>query len=229
MSILALFDMDGTLVTGQRTAHWRAFAQAWKSVYKIDHLNFDLNDMKVWHRHEGKTDSGVLFDVAKDNGIRNPLSKLEDAILAMDYSYAKRKVVTRALPGVPKLVKALAKNDICLGLVTGNLEPIARKKLKLIGLNSSFPVGGFGNDSRKRSDLVRIAIRRAAKLYGKHFSEVFLFGDTPRDIEAAKESNVKCIAVATGPFSLESLKNCAPFAVLPDLTDIKKVLSLLNG
>ena len=68
------------------------------------------------------------------------------------------------LGGVPELLEELKENNILIGLVTGNLEPIARAKMKKVNLNDYFKLGGFGSDDINRANLVRLAIKRAEDL-----------------------------------------------------------------
>lgn len=51
----------------------------------------------------------------------------------------------KALPGagVRKFLKILEQKNVMVGLVTGNLEPIGRDKLRKLRLNESFKIGGF--------------------------------------------------------------------------------------
>ncbi len=94
--------------------------------------------------------------------------------------------------------------------MTGNLEPVARLKLKRAGLGRWFTAGqgGFGSDSEDRSLLPAIARRRAGRLDGGRpypRERTVVIGDTPRDIACARADGVRCIAVATGPYGVDAL------------------------
>ena len=91
-----------------------------------------------------------------------------------------------------------------LALVTGNLEPIARLKLRAAGIVRHFAPGqgGFGSDSEDRSDLPPLARERAAAGNGGApwpREQTVVIGDTPRDIACARADGVHVVAVATGP------------------------------
>lgn len=45
------------------------------------------------------------------------------------------------LPGIPAFPEALAREGVCVGLVTGNLEPICWLKMKKAGLDHCFITG----------------------------------------------------------------------------------------
>ena len=77
---------------------------------------------------------------------------------------AKSKV--DVLPGAIDFLKALDKEGILMGCVTGNLEKIARTKLKKAGINKYFKLGGFGSDHISRTELAKLAIKIAKEDFG---------------------------------------------------------------
>ncbi len=108
--------------------------------------------------------------------------------------------------------------DAILSLVTGNLEPVARLKLARAGLDRFFAggQGAFGSDAEDRTELPAIARRRAGALNGGApypRERTVVIGDTPRDIACARADGVRCVAVATGPFTADALTGAD--AVLP--------------
>jgi phosphoglycolate phosphatase-like HAD superfamily hydrolase len=125
-------------------------------------------------------------------------------------------------PGVPGVLDALhARDGVILGLLTGNLEPVARLKLARAGLGNYFEpgVGGFGSDHEDRTELPAIARARAG---GYPREQTVIVGDTPRDIACARADGLRCIAVATGPFTAEQLSGAD--AVLDSAHDLLDVL-----
>jgi phosphoglycolate phosphatase-like HAD superfamily hydrolase len=58
---------------------------------------------------------------------------------------------------------------------------------------------------------------------------VFLIGDTPNDIRAAKTNGLISIAVATGGFDFQALEKAGADFVFEDLTDTRRLLSVLEG
>jgi len=222
MNKLVLFDVDGTL-TKTLKAHKDAFSEAVRKVYGID------TSIEILEYH-GMTDKQLIIEVLKKNGLseRKIKPKVEECAKAMVYSFNKLIDTENlgALDGVRELLKALDKNNVLMGLVTGNLEPIARGKMKKIGLNHYFKVGGFGSDDIVRTELVKIAIKRAQKI-GFKAGGVFLIGDTPRDIFAGKKAKVTTIGVATGPYSIEELKKAGADFILKDLRKTNEVLKIV--
>ena len=131
------------------------------------------------------------------------------------------------LGGVPELLEELKENNILIGLVTGNLEPIARAKMKKVNLNDYFKLGGFGSDDINRANLVRLAIKRAEDLGFIFENNVFLVGDALRDVKAGREAGVKIIGVATGRYSREELLVAGADFATQDLKNKEEILKII--
>jgi phosphoglycolate phosphatase-like HAD superfamily hydrolase len=122
----------------------------------------------------------------------------------------------RVLPGVEELLPELIDSGHLLGLVTGNLEAAAHIKLHRAQLNRFFSFGGYGSDSGDRGELTKVALERAALVYGETVSpaQALAIGDTPRDVEGAHAAGIACVGVASGEFSVEQLRDAgADYAI----------------
>ena len=86
----------------------------------------------------------------------------------------------------------------------------------------------FGSDSPPRPCLVEKALERARKLHGFEGDQIFVIGDTPRDVEAAKPFNLYTIAVATGRYSTSELQKTGADFVLQNLKDVKQVMKIIG-
>ena len=66
------------------------------------------------------------------------------------------------MPGIRELLDALEpRDDMALGLLTGNFEEGARIKLQHFDLWKYFRCGAFGDDASDRNHLVPVAMQRA--------------------------------------------------------------------
>ena len=103
-------------------------------------------------------------------------------------------------------------------------------KLDRAGLSSYFKFGGFGSDAEDRTELIQIAARRGAELIAPVTpEEVFVIGDTPRDISHGERAGAKTSAVATGSFSVDALSSHDPDLVVPGLTPAAPILDFLTS
>ena len=227
MNKLVLFDVDSTLIKWfEGNPHALAFAEGVKKAYGIDTTAPDF------YGHSGMTDRLILHKVLGKKGLNEETinSKIEECMKVMSSYFNKifDKYEYTLLDGIKELLKELEKRDLLIGLVTGNLEPIARGKLEGVGINHFFKLGGFGNDIHTtRSELVNIAIKRAEKLGFKRNNNVFLVGDAVLDVKAGKEVNVVTIAVASGITSFEDLEKADADYILLDLKNTKMVLDII--
>lgn len=226
MNKLVLFDIDKTLIKSSEVKDKIAFPGAFKKVYGID-TNINVIN------HHGMTDQQIIIEVLKKKGLDEHTIKarLEECMDVMIEIFNKHnhqdKVVV--LDGAKELLEELNKNNILMGLVTGNLEEIAKGKLKKIGLNKYFKVGGFGSDGINRTNLVRLAIKKAEDNFNfESNNNVFLFGDAIQDIKSGKEAGIKTIGVTTGIYSEEQLKDAGADFVVENLRDKDEILRIIS-
>ena len=101
-----------------------------------------------------------------------------------------------------------------MGIGTGNLEATAQLKLKYAGLTSYFTFGGYGSDHEQRADIFQTALERGTEDLDHKLSRLVVFGDTPKDIWAAKAIGAEVVAVTTGTFNRDQLEQEKPYLVV---------------
>ena len=180
----------------------------------------------------GMTDTSIMIELARRVGIsRATTMKHMKALYKVEIKYSRENIKESSVTlykGVVPLLKRLKKNGYIMCLATGNLQPVARLKLKKLGINSYFKFGGFGT-SLKRVDLIRDAMRQAESRYGKFDSaDISYFGDSPLDVKGGKEAGVNIVAVAQGKYTMRELAKEKPDYLLKDLADTKKVLKIIK-
>lgn len=224
MKALVLFDIDGTLLSSNGAAP-RAFRQALEEIY-------GTSGPLEGYSFAGRTDPQIARDLLRMAG-------LEDATIERNFDETWSRYVelleaefrsTRATvyPGVHKLLDRLEADgdSVVLGLLTGNVVEGARLKLHSAGIDfGRFVVGAFGSDHAERSELPAIAVERAHRVLGHGFrgESVVIVGDTPKDIACGEHLGVRTIAVATGSYSADELRECGPDFLFDDLTDTDAV------
>ena len=124
--------------------------------------------------------------------------------------------------GVAETLCELQSRGAVLGLVTGNLSRIGRKKIELAGLSTYFSVGAFAEDGVTRAQLAQIAVSRAMEQgLVSTDSRISLIGDHRNDVFAAKQNGYQAVAVATGLTSLEELSAAGPDILVRNLTELR--------
>ncbi|HSA54410.1 MAG TPA: HAD hydrolase-like protein, partial [Gemmatimonadaceae bacterium] len=139
----------------------------------------------------------------------------------------------RALHGVMELLDAIGRLPHHVpGLLTGNLEPGAARKLEAAGIDMGFfVVGAFGSDHERRDELPAIARQRARDRLGHELpgEALVIIGDTPHDVSCGRPLGARAIAVATGHFGRAELAACGPAAVFEDLRDTAAVIRAIDA
>jgi phosphoglycolate phosphatase len=222
--LLLLFDIDGTLVRSRPLAHQRAMARAAVEVFGLAPETDEaaVRAVEPW----GKTDRWILRELLEAHGLPAPgpedLARWERAACTA-YEQIEDGEPSDADRRTARVVERLAMDGHDLGLVTGNLEPIARRKLAARGLGHAFEdgPGGFGSDDEDRAELVRIARERGGS---PPLEETVLIGDTPNDVQAGLAAGVPVIAVAGERFDRAVLMEAGADAVVDDLAELEPLL-----
>ena len=134
----------------------------------------------------------------------------------------------RVLPGVPDLLLALdEREDVVLGILTGNMERAARLKLAHFELDRFFVGGGFGDEHHDRDDVAREALRAMTPLCVPD-AKTWVIGDTRNDVRCARAIDARAVAVCCGFGRRAELVEAGPDHLLDDLSDCDGFLSLLD-
>jgi phosphoglycolate phosphatase-like HAD superfamily hydrolase len=130
-----------------------------------------------------------------------------------------------------ELLRVLTADErVRLGIVTGNIESTAQIKLRRAGLQHHFRHGGYADAHADRADIARLALTRLRTTLpkGAEFSAVWVVGDTPFDVAAAQAISARCLAVATGRFTVAQLTEAGADHAVANLADTAAVLRLLG-
>ena len=223
---LVLFDIDGTLITDGGAAR-AAYREALSRVYGYD------GDLARYD-FSGRTDPQITFMVLRDFGLADDainarMPQLWDAYLAGLAANATSDRV-RELPGVRALLDTLlTREDILLGLLTGNIERGARIKLTPPSLNRYFAFGAFGSDSADREMLPPIAVERAGRIEQHPFRgrDVVIIGDSIYDVRCGVPHDATTIAIASGKTPAEKLRAENPTHLFASAEDTDALLAAI--
>lgn len=225
---LVLFDIDGTLLLTSNINR-QTLIDALVAVYGTE-------GSARSHSFAGKMDSVIIYEVLKQAGLNDDHITEKFTTVKQTYIDLLRTQLgpedVMLMKGIPELLLALSeKKDVVLGLLTGNFEGSGRNKLELPALNHFFPFGAFADDAYHRNELPAIAIQRAYAMTGKKFKaeEVVIIGDTEHDINCARAIQARCIAVATGTYSVEQLSAHCPDALFGDFSDTEQVIDCIEN
>lgn len=218
-----LFDIDGTLLVPARgRGYRREIKDVLETVFgtagRLDEVRFD-----------GKTDLLILREALECEGvgpetIRERLHEWRRHFVELTERLGRDEPLFVSCSGVETTLAALGRDGrFALSILTGNLEAMAAVKLAAVGIDSHFRLrGAYGDDHEDRNALPAIAAARIAEQTGRDYApeRFVIVGDTPRDVECARAFGMRCVAVATGHYTVDELSTHRPDAVLPDLCDL---------
>ena len=217
-----LWDVDGTLVFNGTDA---------------GNLYHDAIELAAGHtigdrlpnRH-GKTDGQILWEALEAHGL--PASLHSAASMHLDELSRERheRGENRTLcPGVIPALAACAAAGWTNALLTGNGRDRSFYKVTGAGVDEraiDWEHSYFGNVTPIRSDLTRAA---ASELEGP----LVIVGDTPNDGVAADAAGLPFLAVATGAFTADELRETSALIVIDDLESgldlLLEALSAIGG
>lgn len=216
--ILILWDIDHTLVSIRgvsRDIYARAFEQV------VGRQMEHLADMT------GRTERAIITETLELNGV-DPNTSFDAFYTALGDAARSLELAMRehgeALPGALEAISLFAGEGFVQSVVTGNIRSIARTKLEAFGLDEriDFEVGGYGDDSSDRAELVRLAVQRTEVKYNHGFKaeHAIVIGDTPHDVRGALDNGALAVGVATGSSDMEELATAGADMVLPDLRSL---------
>jgi phosphoglycolate phosphatase len=231
---ICLLDIDGTLLLSGGAGQ-KAFAETLAA-------EFGIAEIVTTVMFAGRSDRAIAMDLFRAHGVEETtanwqrfcagyLTRLEAALIAHQ-GYL--------LPGAAQLVTELAKrDDVALGLLTGNVREGAKRKLVHYNLWHWFAFGGYGDDHVDRCDIAAAALaagrehingraNRANRNGNKLEGEIIVIGDTINDITCGRSIGARCVAVPTGHTKVDELRRCNPDLLLATLEDIDAILSLMK-
>ncbi len=217
MTIL-MFDIDGTLSHSQGAgtlAMSRTFEQLWGIDEALAGMNF-----------AGRSDSWIVPTALANHGrscSAGELSRFQDFYVGhLTDALAERN--SQLCPGVRELLRALAEEDVVIGLGTGNFRRAAVAKLSPLGIWDYFIDGGFGDDHADRAELLAVGLERL-RTHARDAAGVVVIGDTGHDVAAGHAIGARVVAVRTGYAEPGELDQAD--VLLDDFSDLQTSLAAL--
>ncbi|MCX8130768.1 MAG: HAD hydrolase-like protein [Clostridia bacterium] len=219
---LLIWDIDGTLIQGRGIGRI-AMDKAFFELYGID-SGFKGIEMA------GRLDAAIVGDAFKLHGISDSDQNIFFSTYCRHLEYEVARLPgTIAAPGIIRLLELLLNEKNFFSILgTGNIEKGARIKLEKEKMNRFFPTGGFGGSRLERWQIIQEAIHNAQDYFDMEYipENIYVIGDTPKDIECGKKLDIKSIAVATGMYSVQELQAYEPSYVFEDFTDTESFLKI---
>lgn len=224
MTVL-FWDIDGTLLVTARAGIF-----AWEeAVREVVDRAIDLGSMKT----AGMTDYQIAVKLLESLAVPADAPRVDELVgryeARLPANLPKRQ--GRVLPGVRDILDAarVRADRVRSYLLTGNTRGGAAAKLTYYGIAEYFADGAFAEDTGDRSSIARRALDLARRGGPVDEDRLFVIGDTPHDIHCARAIGARAVAVATGPYSVDELREAGAWLAVPVLPPPAEFFTVIDG
>ncbi len=209
---LAILDIDGTLVD---TNYHHAIA--WFRAFRAHRIV-----LPIWrvHRHLGMG-GDQLVEALTDAGTERELGdEIRDAETER---YMELIDEVETMDGSRELIEELKRRGHTVVLASSAKQDEVDHYLELLGgrgLADAWTTSADVEATKPAPDLVSAALERA----GATSDDAVMVGDTPWDVEAARRAGVGTLAVLTGGFSEQELRDAGAVEVFESVAELSAAL-----
>jgi HAD superfamily hydrolase (TIGR01509 family) len=212
MPTIAILDVDGTLVD---TNYHHAIA--WFRAFRRHDVT-----VPVWriHRHIGMGGDQLVAAVAGDEVEERLGDEIRDAESEL---YRELIGEVRTMEGSRELIEDLRARDNVVVLASSAKDWEVEHYLELLDaaeIVDAWTTSADVENTKPEPDLVRAALEKAGV-----DGEAMLIGDTVWDVEAAKRAGVETLAVLTGGFSEQELRDAGARDVFTSVEELRQSLA----
>ncbi len=204
---MIIFDFDGTIADSLPT------------------LLECLNNNAAYYGYKKINDPDMFRDknmqeVMRELGIT--FLKLPLVVRAIRKEIGLKITHIKTFPGMEQVLKQLHEQGISLGILTSNSQE--NVKIFLQANNMDFFNIVYGNSRIFGKGKI---LGNLIKKYNLDTSTIYV-GDETRDIEAAKENNIRCIGVTWGYNTAQALQEKKPDYIIAKPEELLEVVKKLN-
>ena len=205
---IAVLDIDGTLVD---TNYQHALA--WYRAFRRHGII-----LPIWrvHRHIGMGGDQVVEALTDERTERDLGEEIREAEGELYFEMIDE---VEAMRGSRELIEELRRRGHSVVLASSAKEKEVEHYLDLLDareLADAWTTSGDVEATKPEPDLVKAALARADGQAG----EAVMVGDTPWDVRAARKARVDTIAVRTGGFGIDELRESGAVAVFESVAEL---------
>jgi HAD superfamily hydrolase (TIGR01509 family) len=209
---VAVLDIDGTLVD---TNYHHAIA--WYRAFRQSGIV-----LPIWriHRHIGMGGDQLVGALTDDETEREKGDEIRAAEKTLYFELIDE---VRPMEGSRELIEDLKSRGHTVVLASSAKEDEVEKYLDLLDareLADSWTTSADVEETKPQPDLVNAALERS----GGSADEAIMVGDTPWDVRAAENAGVKTIAVRTGGFGDDELRDAGAIEVYESVDELRSKL-----
>ena len=205
-----IFDVDGTLVDSNDL-----HIEAWREAFAHYGISLTYEDV---HAHIGKGGDQLMPAFLSKEQVDKFGAELEGLrieIFTRDYLPQ-----ARPFPKVRELLERLRSDGVQIALATSSKEVELETHLQNLGVKDLVEYATSADDaehSKPEPDIFEAALARLDDLSA---DDVLVIGDTPYDAIAAAKAGMRTIALSSGGFMEDALRDAGAIAVFIDVADL---------
>jgi HAD superfamily hydrolase (TIGR01549 family) len=208
-SLIVILDVDGTLVD---TNYQHAIA--WHRALREHGYTVQLWEI---HRHIGMGGDQLVAALIGDGG---EAADGESIRRAESETYEELIGEVEAMDGASELLRELHEDGAAVVLASSAKKDEVERYLDLLdarGLVDSWTSAADVEQTKPEPDLIEVALGRA-----EDGGAAVMIGDSTWDVKAAKAAGVPTMAVLTGGFSAEELREAGAVRVVESIGELRK-------
>lgn len=214
MALTAILDVDGTLVD---TNYHHAIA--WHRA-----LRAHGHPVQVWrvHRHIGMGGDKIVAALAGEKVEEREGEEIRDTEAK---AYGELIGEVEPMPGARKLVEDLRSDGAAVILASSAKREEVERYLDLLGareLIDGWTSSADAEQTKPAPDLVEAALEKAGE------GPAVMIGDSTWDVKAARKAGIPTVAVLTGGFSEQELREAGAVEVVESVEVLRRDREILD-
>lgn len=201
-----IFDVDGTI------AHTnKLIFESFRHVAK-KYLNKDVSDEEIISLF-GPTEDVILKEWMKGN-----YETARDDYF--EFYSSQHNILVKTFEGLEEILKLLQTHNKNLAVFTGKGKDSARITLGKLGLDKYFQLVVSGDDvvNHKPS---HEGLEKIINYFNISCDEALMIGDSPHDIEAARDANIKVASVVWDSYAKDKVISMKPDYLFENVPELK--------
>lgn len=225
-----IFDVDGVILhlTPPEEA---AFFKALEVVFGIDDASPD------WDSYRARNDVEIVEELIETRLGRPPTSGdiiafTDKYISLVDVALRTGEIEVLEVEGIREVLMALTRaENLIMGLATANLMGMAKMRLRHVGLNDFFKVGGFAEARGPKRQILKATIAGLQDERGRPIPKerIVFLGDNVGDVDAGLANGCGLIAFSEDEGKHQRLKAAGATHIIASHTDTVALIEDLLG
>ncbi|MCP5080362.1 MAG: HAD family hydrolase [Alphaproteobacteria bacterium] len=225
-----IFDVDGVILhlTPPEEA---AFFQALESVFGIDDASPD------WDSYRARNDVEIVEELIETRlgrpAVPDDLIAFTDKyIYLVDVAIRTGEIEVLEVAGIRNVLMALTQVDnLIMGLATANLMGMAKMRLRHVGLNDFFKIGGFAEARGPKRQILQTTIAGLQDEKGRPLPKerIVFLGDNVGDVDAGLANGCGLIAFSEEESKHQKLKDAGATLVIGNHSETVPMIEHLLG